>query len=220
MVKQMEVSKKLKIHGKWINATIKKSKNRRSLSSTLSYGHLRIVCGDYFNDYRIIETLESIYSPKKIEQVFSDDLINDQYVYLLGEKRKIVVLEERQNATSMTDLIVRKRKDVEKYIDKFRMEVFTERVRRYEQIMNSPIVHEVKTRHLDRAYGKNFYSQKKILLEKRLIHFSLEIIDHTVMHEIAHDFYQNHSKDFYRILEIFCPNHKKIKEKLNYGVRK
>ena len=62
----MEVSKKLKIHGKWINATIKKSKNRRSLSSTLSYGHLRIVCGEYFNDYRIIETLESIYSPKKI----------------------------------------------------------------------------------------------------------------------------------------------------------
>ena len=126
----MEVSKKLKIHGKWINATIKKSKNRRSLSSTLSYGHLRIVCGEYFNDYRIIETLESIYSPKKIEQVFSDDLINDQYVYLLGEKRKIVVLEEGQNATSMTDLIVKKRKDVEKYIDKFRMEVFTERVRR------------------------------------------------------------------------------------------
>lgn len=216
----MEVIKKLKIHGKWIICKIKKSKSRRSLSSTLSYGHLRIVCGDYFTESRIISTLESIYSPKKIAQVFSDDLINDKFVYLLGEKRRIVVLEEGDNSTSMTDLIVNKRKDVDKYIDKFRMEVFTERVRRYERIMNSPYVHEVKTRSLDRAYGKNFYTTHKIVLEKRLIHFSLEIIDHTVMHEIAHDYQQNHSKDFYRVLELFCPNHKKIKEKLNYGVRK
>ena len=216
----MEEVKKLKIHGKWIICKIKKSKNRRSLSSTLSYGHLRIVCGDYFTQSRLITTLESMYSPKKIEKVFSDDLINDDYVYLLGEKRRIVVLSEGQNSTSMTDLIVRNRKDIEKYIDQFRMEVFTERVRRYEHIMNSPIVHEVKTRSLDRAYGKNFYGLKRIVLEKRLIHFSLEIIDHTVMHEIAHDYHQNHSKDFYRVLELFCPNHKKIKDKLNYGVRK
>lgn len=216
----MELVKKLKIHGKWIICKIKQSKSKRGFSSILSYGHLRIVCGEFYSESKIVSTLESLYSIQKIEKVFSDDLINDEYVYLLGEKRRIVVLSEGQNATSMTDLIVRNRKDIEKYLDKFRIEVFTERVRRYEQIMNSPIVHEVKTRHLDRAYGKNFYGQKKIVLEKRLIHFSLEIIDHTVMHEIAHDFYQNHSKDFYRILEIFCPNHKKIKNKLNYGVRK
>ena len=216
----MEVVTKLKIHNKWIICKIKKSKSKRSLSSTLSYGHLRIVCGDYFNEARIVSTLESLYSPKKVEKIFSDDLINDKYVYLLGQKRRIVVLSEGENATSMTDLIVRNRKDVEKYIDKFRMEVFTNRIRQYEKIMNSPIVHEVKTRSLDRAYGKNFYGLKRIVLEKRLIHFSLEIIDHTIMHEIAHDFHQNHSKDFYRVLELYCPEHKKIKDKLNYGVRK
>ena len=216
----MEVVKKLKIHGKWIICKIKRSKSKSGFSSILSYGHLRIVCGEFYSESKIVSTLESLYSIQKIEKVFSDDLINDEYVYLLGEKRRIVVLSEGQSATSMTDLIVRNRKDIEKYLDKFRIEVFTERVRKYEQIMNSPIVHEVKTRHLDRAYGKNFYGLKKIVLEKRLIHFSLEIIDHTVMHEIAHDFYQNHSKDFYRVLEIFCPNHKKIKDKLNYGVRK
>ena len=220
MVKQMEVVKRLKIHNKSIICKIKKSKTRRSLSSTLSYGHLRIVCSDCFNESRLISTLESMYSPKKISNVYSDELINNDYVYLLGEKRNIVVLSEGQNSTSMNDIIVRNRKDVEKYIDKFRLQIFTERVRKYELLMNTPIIHEVKTRTLERAYGKNYYGLKRIVLEKRLIHFSLEIIDHTIMHEIAHDFYQNHSKDFYRVLEQYCPNHKKIKEKLNYGVRK
>ena len=131
----MEVVKKLKIHGKWIICKIKRSKSKRGFSSILSYGHLRIVCGEFYSESKIVSTLESLYSIKKIEKVFSDDLINDEYVYLLGEKRRIVVLSEGQNATSMTDLIFRNRKDIEKYLDKFRIEVFTERVRRYEQIM-------------------------------------------------------------------------------------
>lgn len=216
----MEVIKKLKIHGKYIICKIKKCQSRRSISTILSYGHLRVVCGDYFTESRIISSLESMYSAKKIAKINSEELMNDKFVYLLGEKRRIVVLNEGQNSTSMTDLIVRDRKDVNKYIDKFRMEVYLERVRRYEHIMNSPYVHEVKTRSFDRAYGKNFYGPKRIVLEKRLIHFSLDIIDHTVMHEIAHDYHHNHSKDFYRVLELFCPDHKKLKEKLSYGVRK
>ena len=148
-------------------------------------------------------------------------MINDQYVYVLGEKRRIVVLSEGQNSSSMNDIIVRNRKDVEKYLDKFSLELLTERVRKYEKIMNTPIFHEVKIRKFDRAYGKNFYGNKKqIVLEKRLIHFGLEIIDHTIMHEIAHDFHHDHSKKFYDLLRIYCPNYKQLKDKLNYGVRK
>ena len=217
----MDVITILKIHGKDIICKIKRLKSKRNLSYILSYGHLRITCGTSYSQKKIIELIESSISPNKVNKIFSEDLINEQFVYLLGEKRKIIVLNEGQNSNSMTDLIVRNRRDIDKYIDKFRNEVFTNRVRQYEQMMHCNIVHEVKSRSFDRAYGKNFYGSKnQIVLEKRLIHFSLEIIDHTILHELCHDFYHDHSKNFYNLLGIYCPNYKKLKDKLNYGVRK
>ena len=109
---------------------------------------------------------------------------------------------------------------IDKYIEKFALEVFTERVRRYEKIMNTPYTHEVVIKNLKGAYGKNYTITHKIVLEKRLIHFGLDIIDQTVIHEIAHDFEANHSNRFYRILNEYCPYHKENKDKLSLGVRK
>ena len=217
----MEEVTKIKIHGKDIICKIKKIQGKRGLTYILSYGHLRITCPPSYSIKTIIDVLEKNMSKDKIDSIYSDYLICDDYVYLLGEKRRIVVLSEGQNATSMNDIIVSKRKDVEKVIDNFRDEIFFQRVRKYEKIMNTNIVHDVKSRNFDLAYGKNYSGTKNlIVLEKRLIHFSFEIIDHTIMHEVAHDFYRDHSKKFYDFLLSYCPNYKNITKKLNYGVRK
>ena len=64
-------------------------------------------------------------------------------------------------------------------------------------------------------------SGKKILtFNENLIHFSLDLIDQVVVHELCHDFYQNHSKQFYDKLSLYCPDYKLRKEKLIYGIRK
>ena len=47
----------------------------------------------------------------------------------------------------------------------------------------------------------------------RLIHFSHEIIDYVIIHELAHTFEMNHSPNFWKIVRNFCPNytaHKKM----------
>ena len=168
----------------------------------------------------MIQIIESSLLKERVDLIVTEDLVNDEYIYLLGNKRRIVVLNENQNASSFNDIVVRNRKDIDKYIEKFALEVFTERVRRYEQIMNSPYTHEVVLKNLKGAYGKNYTVTHKIVLEKRLIHFGLDIIDQTVIHEIAHDFEANHSAKFYRILKEYCPYYKENKDKLSLGVRK
>jgi hypothetical protein len=100
------------------------------------------------------------------------------------------------------------------------LELYKERVKMYEGVMNSPYTHEVLIKNLKGAYGKNFLLSHKIVLEKRMIHFSLEIIDQTIIHEICHDFEGNHSSRFYNILKAYCPHYKELKEKLSLGERR
>lgn len=52
----------------------------------------------------------------------------------------------------------------------------------------------------------------------RLIHFSPEVIDYVIIHELAHTFEMNHSAKFWRIVQHYCPNfvsHKKILSRYN-----
>ena len=216
----MEVVKKLKIHGKFITCKINRSKKRRTLSYSLSYGQIRILSPYTLTEDRMIQFIESTLSLDRTDKIVTDDLIGEDYIYILGRKRRLVVLSEGQNASSLDDVIVYDREELENYLTKFALNLFTERVRKYESIMNSPYTHEVLIKNLKGAYGKNYIMTHKIVLEKRMIHFSLEIIDQTIIHEICHDFEANHSSRFYNILKAYCPYYKDLKDKLSLGVRR
>ena len=51
-----------------------------------------------------------------------------------------------------------------------------------------------------------------------LVHYSKEIIDSVIYHELAHDFYFDHSANFYKLLLSYCPNYFKLKAKLRKGI--
>lgn len=67
--------------------------------------------------------------------------------------------------------------------------------------------------------GKNYYLKHLLTFDRILIHFSLDIIDSVVIHELTHHFVQNHSDAFYRILLTYCPDYRRLREKLIYGER-
>lgn len=45
-----------------------------------------------------------------------------------------------------------------------------------------------------------------------------EAIDYVIIHELAHTIHKNHSKNFWRCVEIFCPNYRAIREHLKQRV--
>ncbi len=57
-------------------------------------------------------------------------------------------------------------------------------------------------------------AQGKIRLNWRLIHFSLEIIDYVVAHELSHLREMNHSADFWATVESIYPEYEHAKQKL------
>lgn len=57
-------------------------------------------------------------------------------------------------------------------------------------------------------------TQGKIRLNWRLIHFSLDIIDYVVAHELSHLREMNHSADFWATVESIYPNYENAKQQL------
>lgn len=57
-------------------------------------------------------------------------------------------------------------------------------------------------------------SEGNIMLNWRLIHFSKDVIDYVVAHEIAHLREMNHSKDFWREVERILPGFERAREAL------
>ncbi|GAA7831268.1 M48 family metallopeptidase [Helicobacter pylori] len=45
-----------------------------------------------------------------------------------------------------------------------------------------------------------------------------EAIDYVIIHELAHTIHKNHSKNFWRCVEIFCPNYRALREHLKQRV--
>ncbi|WP_120904078.1 M48 family metallopeptidase [Helicobacter pylori] len=45
-----------------------------------------------------------------------------------------------------------------------------------------------------------------------------EAIDYVIIHELAHTIHKNHSKNFWRCVEIFCPNYRALREHLKQNI--
>ncbi len=69
------------------------------------------------------------------------------------------------------------------------------------------------TRKMNKRWG-SFMSNKRIVLNPKLIQAPKECIDYVITHELCHVKYKNHSKKFYKLLKSKINNWEEIKEKL------
>ena len=142
------------------------------------------------------------------EKSHSNFSFEEDYVWLLGEQISL----SSQNIKNMQDL--------SSYLQKNATFFITELVRKYERIMGVSESYKVKVRDTERQYGSNSKRTHTLSFQTGLIHYSPEIIETVVVHELAHDIERNHSKNFYNIVYSFSPEYKEIQKKLKKGIHK
>ncbi|MGN1295495.1 MAG: M48 family metallopeptidase [Bacilli bacterium] len=183
-------------------------------------GQINITVSKNYNLKELEKSIEKVMNEKKISLFYSSPYVGRDYIDILGNRKKLVVLDEGMNSNSIYDMVVRSRTELEKIMKKYTLEIITNEVRKYEKIMNIPIEHQIKITNMRSCSGKNYYQKKMLTFDQDLIHYSLEIIDAIIIHELSHYFYHNHSKNFYNIVLQYCPNYRKLIKKLTYGERK
>ena len=132
----------------------------------------------------------------------------DDYIYLLGEKQSLKSL----NIQNSDDLAGFLKKNAEIFIKNL--------VRKNEEIMGVSKPYRVVVKNTVRQFGSNSKKTHTLSFQIDLIHYSEEIIETVVIHELAHEFERNHSKKFYNIVYKYCPLYKELQKKLKKGIHK
>lgn len=215
----MEKIEIINLYNKNIVVNIKISKvNSRRI--TIVGGQLYMSLKDGYKINELEKTLTRILSKKKIESFYSSLYITDQYIDILGERKRLIDISKGQSAISENDFVINNQKDLLKKLKQLTYNTIKDRVYHYTKIMNIPIEYDVKITSMRSSVGKNYYKKHLLTFDKKLIHYSLEIIDSVVIHELTHFYFQNHSKDFYNVLLKYNPNYRILRQKLMKGERR
>lgn len=131
----------------------------------------------------------------------------ENYVFLLGEKVLISSLDNINNEDLLRN-----------YLETMAMTVLNEEVRKYEQIMGISLPYKIKIKNTKSQFGSNSKRTHTLSFQLNIIHYSIDIIDSLVVHELAHEFERNHQQKFYEIVYKYCPNYKILQKKLKRGI--
>lgn len=72
----------------------------------------------------------------------------------------------------------------------------------------------LKIRKMKTRWGVCNTRNHNVTLNFELFRYDIECLDYVIVHELSHFVVQNHSKEFWGIVEKYCPNYKEIRKKL------
>lgn len=181
-------------------------KRMRSITYRLSRdGKRLLISAPYFVPLsQIKEAIPRIF-PKliaKVEERPSPILGDD--VYLFGVKTTIPGFHEW--AEKKKDAFLKK--ELKSYLDA--------RVPFLSAWMKVP-PYQIKVRTMVSRYGVNNIKNKTLTFATILAHYDKAITDYVIVHELAHHYERNHQKGFYDIVARYCPDYKKLRQKLKKG---
>lgn len=189
--------------------------NRNSRTFHLCFGEISVTIRQDYSIKKLEEALNKCFTYEQVSKLEIAPFIDGDYAYILGDIERVY---PKKYLNTIDDIYIRKNgRNIS--CKKYFLNILTDRVRYYEKIMNLE-EHQVKIKTLKSILGSNNYRKKIIVFNDKLVHFDINLIDQVIVHELCHDFYQNHSKLFYQKVNEFCPNYQEKRNKLICGVRK
>ena len=151
------------------------------------------------------------YAKKLIKRSVKMNAETSEYIYILGKK---IETNYPGYLALESDLISYKdNKQLHTKLRKWFLNYLTNRTEFFAKVMGAP-QYLVKLRQMKSRYGSNNKSTKTITYSLVLIHYSPEIIDSVIIHELAHCFAYNHGDNFYKVVYKYCPNYDILRKKL------
>ena len=191
-----------------------KSMRRKNIRFRLSGDNFLISAPYTVRDSYIMKLLEEKFAPLLVSKQ-KPASEGEDFIYLFGTRHNFPN-EGQFTFTNGEILAYKNKEDFRKKFRKFYLKIITERVRYYETLMKVK-PHNVRVREMRTRYGTNSKKTKTVCFAMALAAYSYQIIDAIIVHELAHDYYFDHSPNFYKVVYNFCPNYKVLHKKLRKG---
>lgn len=165
-----------------------------------------------------------------IEQKEDERLKNGETVYFLGEQYELKLVADNRNEFTVTseylNLHIKEkyinneeyiRRTYDKLLKEYLLKILEPLLLKYQQQMQGYGIPMpgVEIRQMKSAWGLCMPKRNKVKFNLSLIKTPIPCIEYVVVHELAHFKHPNHSKDFYRFVEMFMPDWKERKKRLN-----
>ena len=191
-------------------------KRMKSIRYTYKDGVFKVSAPFIFVAQKQIEEGLDKYADKLIALDVREKASDHNFIYLLGNK---IPLEESGEIRfdDETSIIYKNHEDLNKKLMKWFLVLIEKRHRYYENIMGIKKPYKVRVRKMRTRYGSNASQTHSITYSSILMHYTPDVIDSVIIHELAHDSVKNHSEKFYNVVYKYCPNYKALHKRLRKG---
>ena len=139
----------------------------------------------------------------------------EEGIWFLGEKYDYIETPLYDFEIYGNKIFAKNRKSVEKYFTKKRKEIYTEHLDYwYNQFEEKIPYPKLKIRTMKTRWGVCNRRDNSITLNAELLKYDFEKLDYVIIHELSHFRHFNHSKDFWHLVEKYCPTYKQIRKEL------
>ena len=188
-------------------------KRKKNITYRIKDGQFVVSAPNFVSLARIKEGLDKFAAKLITRYEREQSAINDERVFLFGE--------ELPYSSSGGEIIFKgmsiKYETKEELIDTcitLYSKYMIDRTRYYESLMGVTPPYKIKIKKMKSRFGSNSKKTHTISYASHLFSYSNDILDSLIVHELAHHFAFDHSKNFYSIVYKYCPNYKKDNIKL------
>ena len=192
-------------------------KKMRSIRYRFKDGTFYISCPKYLVTKKILINGLDRFSDSLLKQMNKEKPEGDGFYYILGHRISVLPNGGEITFTDGSAIKYKDKKDFDKKIRKWFLDLITKRTRYYESVMGVK-PYNVHVRNMSTRYGSNSLSTRSINYALLLVHYPLPVIDSVVVHELAHDKVRDHSKKFYDVVYKYFPDYKLYHTKLRKGI--
>lgn len=172
--------------------------NEQKINYTLEYKNVKNINLRIKQNGEIFVSANRFVSPDKIEEflILKKDFILNALKRF--ENKRENPLKQYRTIEALYALIFDISKDIYPYFEK--------------QGVAFP---NIKLRKMTSCWGSCHYKDNTLVFNKYLVLAPKECVEYVVYHEFTHFSVPNHSKKFYDELAKICPEHRKLKSRLN-----
>ena len=171
-------------------------KGTKNLYARMDENNVVRVSAPYFISKKVLEgfVVDSYHKLLKKKQKKNDKIINDGMIKVMGVVYNIEEIEDLNYLLSSK---------LKQYIRGNYLEICKRM-----SISNPPSIVFKKVKGYLGQYNKKNH---RITLNVLIGHLSVECVEYVIIHELAHIKYMNHQQEFWKEIEHYLPNYRKIR---------